>query len=288
MQTFLKSIWGRFSIVLVIFGIVMLFQSIPDAITLGKDPVDLYDMDENDFEKGVHIETEIELVWDPLYSETTENKTYGVTTSSRESARGYIIPLVTEEKDGVYLDKLIVLKTGSSADYDILEKIWEDTNEWWMDETGYVNPPKDRYEFNGTLRKIEVDESNLLNEYCKDSMQLSSSDISKYTIPYVLVPIRPSALRVTIIVGVVAILLGIGMGFLPFVLAKKQQQHMEQTRQFTASSKVTSDDELDNYFAQEQKNMENPDPFAQYETYRQNYYTENNSANSQDNNPYNS
>lgn len=173
-----------YSIIFMALGVFFLVMGVREASFQKKAPVDLYEA--QNMEPGMHVVGDVALVWDTLYSETTTNKTYGITTSSHESGRGYVIPIISEDDDTVYIDKFVCMKVVRASDYPKLERIMDETNDWWYDETGKVGFGNTTYHIDARVVKMDKDELEIFQEYLGDYLGMTSSEVNEYMLPYVL------------------------------------------------------------------------------------------------------
>lgn len=165
-------------IVFIIVAVVVFFVS--DAyqlFTMQKDPVDITYLEVDEMKKNMHAITDVYAVWDMVITETTENKTYGVTTSSHESSRYYALPyLYSMEQDGeeiatAYTDYFLIVKVDSS-DFDKMEQLLDKTNEWYTEwweayEADATLPasPELAFTLEGYTRKLDKEENSIMQDY---------------------------------------------------------------------------------------------------------------------------
>ena len=197
----------RFGLTLFILGIMLCIVSKDFFLSL-KEPVDIYQLYPEDIKPGLHVQTDIDMIWDYLYTETTTHTTYGIKTSEEESARGYVIPLCYVDDDGyIQVDKFMGMKISRSADYDTLENIMDETYEWWIGEDlpmGYTV-----YPIEGKIVKMGSDEKELMEEYLTDYLGMTQSEADEYMLPYMLVPIYPNTDRIMLIIGAIITIVGL-------------------------------------------------------------------------------
>ena len=211
----------RFGFVLVILGVMLCILSRDYFLSL-KEPVDIYQLYPEEILPGLHVQTDIDMIWDYLYTETTTHTTYGIKTSEEESARGYVIPLCYVDDDGyVQVDKFMGMKISRKADYDTLEKIMDDTYAWWFEDDDSVDYTV--YPIEGKIVKMGSDEKELMEEYLTDYLGLSQSEAEEYMHPYMLVPIYPKTDGVMLIVGAIIAVVGLLIIILCAVQANKMK-----------------------------------------------------------------
>lgn len=197
----------RFGLVLVILGVMLCIVSRDYFLSL-KEPVDIYQLYPEEIEPGLHVQTDIDMIWDYLYTETTTHTTYGIKTSEEESARGYVIPLCYVDDEGyVQVDKFMGMKISRKADYDTLEKIMDDTYAWWFEDDSNLDYTV--YPIEGKIVKMGSDEKELMEEYLTDYLGLSQSEAEEYMLAYMLVPIYPKTDGIMLIVGAIIAVIGL-------------------------------------------------------------------------------
>ena len=84
-----KNIGWRAIILVAVLGIMFTYMGVKDSIKLAKDPINMDTTDWGTLKAGDHVQITIDMIWGQVYTETTEETTFGITTNSRESGRGY-------------------------------------------------------------------------------------------------------------------------------------------------------------------------------------------------------
>ncbi len=166
-----------FAIVLILLGVFLMGYEGKEYFTRQKEAVDLMDLEEEDMKANVNAFVDVYAVWDEVITETTETKTYGVSTSSEESARYYAIPgLYSVEEDGedrvvAYTDYFVLVKVNKSY-FDTMDGIYDDTNEWydawWEAYEGdgeYPENPEWVLTLDGQTKKLTDEDISLMHEY---------------------------------------------------------------------------------------------------------------------------
>lgn len=203
-----SNILGLIKFIVIFFGtgVVLLVLGFYYTGIKNAPGLDIYDMKDSEFKKNAHVVTDIECIFGEFYSETEERSTYGITTSSRESARGYAIAFIEKDSEGYYVDRFLGMKLSNKDDYKIMDKMIEESDEWWYDEEGYKPSHfmKTTYHFDGKLVKMDDEEYNLM----KNALGLSSSEAEEYIIPYMLVPMKSNGV-IFFVVGAVFLAIGI-------------------------------------------------------------------------------
>ncbi|HOO80037.1 MAG TPA: hypothetical protein PLQ04_06590 [Lachnospiraceae bacterium] len=237
----------RITYMMVIFGLIAVFAGGKDAIDLMKAPVDLYETDWDDLEYGMHVTGEIELVWDMVITETST-----INGVERESARYYAIPLLTEDKDSIMVDQLIAVRVNTKADYNTMEEILDETNDWWFDETGTVDYGMTSLPIEGVLHKMDDEEESYMREYAESCLIDPSDDVEDYYVPFVLEKMNKSRVIGLVAVGLILIVVGVIL----FIFTRKKIKEKESNMIYrpTTNPNVQRD-----YYAGDAANIYQPD-----------------------------
>lgn len=208
----------RFIVIFFVGGLILLGIGIFQLSIKNATPMDIYDMSISDYKNNVHIVSDIQCIYGEFYTQTTERKTLGVTTSSSESARGYAIGIF--DPNGYYIENLLGLKLAKKSDYPIMDKMIAESDEWYYDQVGYEASHfmKTTYHIDGRLRKMKDKEYNLL----VSALGMTKEEASQYIIPYMIEPIYGGEVAF-FVTG--AIFLGVGV---VIVVSGKRNQKREQ------------------------------------------------------------
>ena len=196
----------RIFLVVLVVGIMMTFMSVPDCITLSKDPVDvtkLWDADLSTFKNGAHICLNITLVQDTIGSEITTSKTMGVTTSEKESARYYLLPLIsTDSNDYLYAYPFLVVKMGTQYNSVMTSQITK-TNSWWDDpNASFDQVPVSDIHLDGRIKNMPAK----MRKSLEGSLKAGES-FENYFLPYVFEPIAaPKACYIMAAIGILCLI----------------------------------------------------------------------------------
>ncbi len=214
-------------VLLIGLGVMLTGFGVLDMIRLGGKPVDVLELDSDEMKANIHVAGDVEFVWDCAISETTEQKTYGVTTSSRESSRYYTFVDMQDEGDYYTFDKVYVIKV-SSQYFDLFEKMRTESDNWWNDYTGKVDYPSTSFSYDGYLKKMSDEEREIIMDglrsmgFTKDEDHKSIDDwVDVYYIQHVA---NPGASKIMALVGVVFLAAGITV----LVLSIKSKKENEQ------------------------------------------------------------
>lgn len=195
----------RLMIVLGILGLVLTYMGGSDWIVLSKpakDITELWEVDYHDLKAGDHVCFDVNLVWDQIGSETTTNKTYGVTTSERESARYYLLPFCRDKDDEfIYPSPFLMVKLGGQYN-DLMSEQISKTDEWWYGNGDLADIPTTSIHIDGKLVKMPND----IRKQIKATLD-AGEDIEDYMIPVIFQKISaPGAVKGMTIVGIVLIM----------------------------------------------------------------------------------
>lgn len=198
---------SKFTTNLTTVGAVLMIMSIifagvfevKNLLIMQKDTVDIMYLEDDELEKNMHVNADIYAIWDMVITETTEQKTYGVTTSSNESSRYYAIPyLYAFEQDGedvaaAYADYFLIVKVGPSY-FDEMEDIMDETNDWyteWWDAYEADEPVPDSPELalsiEGYTKKLSKEENSYMRNYIEEMGYEIDADhptLESYYAPY--------------------------------------------------------------------------------------------------------
>ena len=205
----------RLFIALVTIGVVLTFLGIRDWMCLSKpvkDITNLWDYDYSNLKAGDHICLDVTLVWDQIGSQIEQSKTYGVTTSERETGRYYVIPFCQDEdKDFIYPTPFLLAKIPSSFNSAMDSQISK-SDDWWATDEDFTTIPTSTMHFDGKLVKIPND---LRKEI--ESKVYPGEDLEDYMLPVMFEPIMaPGAVKGMTIAGIICLLITGGILFVMF------------------------------------------------------------------------
>ncbi len=195
----------------IILGAVFTFMGVKDLLVLWKEPVDVLNENPSALTNGMHVHTTIDLVLDQFIEETSYDTVNGIKVSAeKESARYYALPYLKVEGDWIMIDKMIAIRVsaGNSA-CGILEKISDETYEWWSDETGKVDYGYTTLEVDGRLRKMTQEEKDYMIDYITYVMDCNRSEAEEYIVPYVILIQNLNAALPMTLIGLVLLIIPI-------------------------------------------------------------------------------
>ncbi len=200
----MKLKW-RLVLVLGILGVVFTFNGVPDWICLNKpanDITELWDVDYTDLKIGDHVCMDITLVWDQIGTQVEQSKTFGVTTSEKETGRYYLLPFCQEEDDGyIYPTPYLLARVGSSMN-SIMDSQIAKTESWWETEEDFDTVPTCSIHLDGKLEKLPRDVRKQLESSLDPEERLED-----YMLPMLFVPIAaPGAVKAISLIGIVCLM----------------------------------------------------------------------------------
>ncbi|MBE5881911.1 MAG: hypothetical protein E7289_06375 [Lachnospiraceae bacterium] len=183
---------------LAVVGAVLIFVfAIPQYKILQSPAQDIYEINANEITEGTHITGNIDFIYDYYATESREEKTLGITTSTEnDTSRWYIFPVYGESvEDPKYLTVRV-----SPEDYYTVDKIVEET---WA----YLNGEADSFgqtTYAIDARAVKLDDE-LLQLYYDWYGAEYKAEAEEYLTPYVLVPV--TEMNIILIMGVLGIVL---------------------------------------------------------------------------------
>lgn len=177
------------------FGISMLVVSL-------KPGEDIYSINGNDIEKGMHITGDIDFAYDYYASQSRERQVLGITTSTEnDTGRWYIIPIYGENYDDT---KMITVRV-NPKDYAAMEKVVDNTWAYLYGETDTYG--QDVYTIDARVIKLDDE----LHQYYYDWYGRGyEAEADQYLVPYILVPtVSPWISGVLVLFGVLLLALAV-------------------------------------------------------------------------------
>lgn len=177
------------------FGISMLVVSL-------KPGEDIYSINGNEINKGMHITGDIDFAYDYYASQSTERQVLGITTSTEnDTGRWYIIPIYGDDYNE---SKLITVRV-NPKDYVAMEKVVENTWAYLYGETDTFG--QDVYHIDARVIKLNDE----LHQYYYDWYGRGyEAEADQYLVPYILVPtVSPWLSGVITVFGLLLFILGV-------------------------------------------------------------------------------
>ncbi|MBR1470519.1 MAG: hypothetical protein IJ600_02610 [Lachnospiraceae bacterium] len=191
----------RLFIALATIGVIMTVMGVRDWMCLAKpvkDITDLWDYDYSDIKTGDHVCFDVTLVWDQIGTHVEQSKTYGVTTSEKETARYYLIPFCQDsDKDFIYPTPFLLAKIPSRFNAALDTQISK-SDDWWASDEDFSAVPVSTMHFDGKIVKIPKDIRRQIEENV-----YPGEDLEDYMLPVMFEPIMaPGAVRGLSIAGI--------------------------------------------------------------------------------------
>jgi len=256
-----KKDWSL-PIIIIVIGLMLFVMGGKDLLVLRKDPIDVMEANPAKLKAGDHVIVNVSLVWDEVISVTETTKTYGVTTSSRESDRYYALPYLYEATvDGetfevAEAEQFILLKMSSNY-FDKMTRAMDNTNEWYdkfWEVADYdtftpsMLPPKPAaiLTIEGQLSKLKSEEMGYARDYIEWLGYETTDDfptLESYIVPYYIDPIPNPGACVGLTIAGAAILL-VGILVLVFKIRSwKEEKEMEAVLAVQKPRVINTEDE---------------------------------------------
>lgn len=193
---------------MVLIGVALIgFLAVPQYKITTSPAQDIYEINADDIVEGTHITGQVDFVYDYYATESKEEKTLGVTTSTQnDTARWYLVPVYGPSQEE---SRYITLRI-SPKDYTTLDKIVDDTWAYLEGETDSFG--QTTYSIDARAVKIDSELRQLYYDWWSAS-GIAQAEAEKYLAPYVLVPIMEMNI-IWIVVGFSALLILIGLVFM--------------------------------------------------------------------------
>ncbi len=195
----------RLFIVLATVGIIMTYLGVGDWMCLSKEAKDiteLWDYNYSNIKVGDHVCLDVTLVWDQIGSQVSQSKTFGVTTSERETGRYYLIPFCQDTDDG-YIYPTPYLMTKIPSQYNtLLDSQIEKTATWWESDGEFSEVPTCSLHLDGRIKKLPND----IRKQLANNLDPGES-IEDYMLPLLFEPIMaPGAVKGMSIAGILCLM----------------------------------------------------------------------------------
>ncbi len=198
---------GKYSVMLVfaVFAVVFIWMGGPDTVNMSKDPINMNEVDWSTLKEGDHVNFTVDHSWTCLYSETTTETRYGIPTREYESGRGYVVSDLYQDAQGYYdMNYFIGLRLGNSNDYTTMDRIIEETYNWYDDTTGYVTYGVTTLYVDGTIEKMSKEEQDLMMDYLVNYCNYTTSEATAMVRPYMVTRGNLGASKTIFTIGLVA------------------------------------------------------------------------------------
>lgn len=193
-------------IAFIIIGICVIIFSAKDFFNSFKEPVYLYDLKTEEITDGAYVQEYIYAALDYFMYEETTRSQYGVEVSSNISSYYYIVPVLTEDAEELYM----AVEVGS-ADESAMNSVCDDTYAYLMGEMSEAAFGFNSHHVTGNIRDMEEEEIQYMVEWFQQSEYFGTTDaeeIKSYIYPVMLEKYNGSTARVMVILGAVFIAIG--------------------------------------------------------------------------------
>lgn len=208
--------------VFIIFGLAILIGGRNDIKSAFMKPYDIYDVNYDEIKVGDAVKTEIYAALDTYGTlETTRKNSKTGNVTGRTYSYFYIIP-VYDDYDTYYMSIKV-----EHDDKDLFEDICNST--WDVIQYGdagyYTDVP---YEFEGNVQKLDDEAYKYMKEWFEEA-GFDDDEIDEYVLPICLEVCVLSNIRILTIAGIAAVVIGILLFVLYFVLASKRKKKAAET-----------------------------------------------------------
>ena len=201
----------------IIFGLAVLIGGKENFKSAFMTPYDIYDVNYDEIKVGDAVKTEIYAALDTYGTlETTRKNSKTGNVTGRTYSYFYIIP-VYDDYDTYYMSIKV-----EQDDKDLFEDICDST--WdviqYGDASYYTDVP---YEFEGNVQKLDDEAYKYMKEWFEDA-GFDDDEIDEYVLPICLEVKVLSNIRLLTIAGIAAIIIGVVLFVLHFVLESKKKK----------------------------------------------------------------
>lgn len=196
-------------IFLAIAGVVLTVSGISDIIKLNGDIPDFNFESMQNVKAGSFVCGYVNNILDCYASETTTNTTMGVETSSRTSEEYFLMPLLNDEDDSLY----VTISASNIEDRKLLYAICDDT---WEYMDGNTDVEFTEMAILARVKEIDDDLMPLLIDWFQEADYCDGNEIEirKHILPYEFVVYRnTNTPYICLIIGVVLIAIVFAVGF---------------------------------------------------------------------------
>jgi len=190
------------ALIMAIAGAMILFFMGKEAMIALSPAQSLYEMDCNQLKEGMRVTGNVDYIYDFYATQTTENKTYGITTSTeKDTKRWYVFPAygaTTEET------KLLTLEV-SKGEYSVVDNVVEATWAYMNGETDAFGTAV--YPINAKVVPLDKDLYPLYYDWYGAEYR---DEAEEYLVPYKLMPVTEwSMIGVMAVLGLILFVLGL-------------------------------------------------------------------------------
>lgn len=205
----MKNFLSRLAGVILVFGAILVWMSVSDAINASKTPVDYSTVKESEIEKGMIIEGDLNFNYGAF--EESYTTTNGVKTGS--SKYTYMIPIGETKYMGL-----------KNTTTDMQEQLENQANKTFSYMLGESTSEPDTIHILGCVKKMDSETKGYLREYMLD-MGFTSSEVDQYILDYYIQCENYDNWGAPLMVGIVLLLIGGAIVLGPILIARKQSTY---------------------------------------------------------------
>lgn len=205
----MKEFISRVAGIILVFGVILVWMSVSDAINASKIPVDYSTVKESEIKKGMIIEGELGLNYGAF--EESYTTTNGVKTG--RSKYTYMIPIGEKQYMG--------LKNDFTTMQEQLENQADKTFSYLMGET--TSEPETIH-IKGRVKKMDSETRGFLQDYMMD-MGFTETETDQYILDYYIQCENYDNWGTLLVVGIILLLIGGAIVLAPILIARKQSTY---------------------------------------------------------------
>lgn len=190
----------------IIIGIIMIIFFSKDLFRSFNEPEYLFDQTISDIKDGTYYQEDIYAALDYFMYEETSRTKYGIELSSSTTSYYYIVPVLTEDSENLYMAIEI-----SADDENAMSSVCDNTYRYLMGELTDEEFQNTTYHVTGNIRNMEQEEIDYMIEWFQQTQYFGTTDaneIMNYIHPVMLEKYNGSTARIMTIVAIVFILIG--------------------------------------------------------------------------------
>ena len=205
----MKEFISRVAGIILVFGVILVWMSVSDAINASKIPVDYSTVKESEIKKGMIIEGELGLNYGAF--EESYTTTNGVKTG--RSKYTYMIPIGEKQYMG--------LKNDFTTMQEQLENQADKTFSYLMGET--TSEPETIH-IKCRVKKMDSETRGFLQDYMMD-MGFTETETDQYILDYYIQCENYDNWGTLLVVGIILLLIGGAIVLAPILIARKQSTY---------------------------------------------------------------
>ena len=197
----------KFSLLLIILGVVLIIMGARDLKTSKAEPIDLNDssVNWNDLQVGDHVEMDVDFLMDYFVVESKDGK---------ETLRVYAMPQIDDSGEYFSMSNYIGIDVNKSSEFSTYDTLVDESLEWWKSDEIELNTHP--IHINGKVAKMDKEKIEFFEEYL-DEIDADSSVVNNSMYEYYIVPLEGAKTNSAIlIIGVISLLGGVAWTGLAF------------------------------------------------------------------------